>query len=217
MSQTPAIEIRGLEVGFDGKTVLAGIDLAVAPGERMLITGPSGSGKSTLLHCLLGLAPWSSGLIRIQNRELNAQSVWELRRGLAFVDQEPQLGTGTVREVLHRPFSYAANEDLGENLKRVPELFEALAVRGDLIDSRMDKLSGGEKQRVALISALLLDRPILLLDEATSALDSDNRRRAIELLDSKSDLTILAVAHDSHWRSIADRRLVLPEGGSEPA
>ncbi|MCB1306305.1 MAG: ATP-binding cassette domain-containing protein, partial [Leptospiraceae bacterium] len=75
----------------------------------------------------------------------------------------------------------------------------------DCMDRSVGTLSGGEKQRIALIAALLLDRPILLLDEPSSALDESSRDRVMELLASKHNLTILSVSHDREWTQMADR------------
>jgi ABC-type multidrug transport system fused ATPase/permease subunit len=212
MSDSPAIEIRDLHVAYGSRDVLQGVCLEVPPGRKVLITGPSGSGKSTLLHSLLGFVRPGAGEIRIQGRPVDSQTVWQSRRKLGFVDQEPQMGQGTVREILHRPFEYQANRSLARNLSDVPDWFERLELEAELLDAPIAKLSGGEKQRVALVAALLLDRPILLLDEATSALDPPLRKRAVDVLGSRDDLTILAVAHDEQWREMAHREVSLARG-----
>jgi ABC-type lipoprotein export system ATPase subunit len=99
-------------------------------------------------------------------------------------------------------------------MERAPELMEKLYLPGHLLDKDMTSLSGGEKQRVALISALLLEREILLLDEASSALDQRAKKAAIDLLYSKEDLTLLAITHDREWIEAADDLIEL--SGMQP-
>jgi ABC-type lipoprotein export system ATPase subunit len=123
-------------------------------------------------------------------------SVWALRRKIAWVAQEPELGNGRALEVLERPFQYRSNRERAGNLKRTAELAGALGLDEGLLHQPVRELSGGEKQRVAILSALLLERPVLLLDEAASALDPESRDAAAELLRSLVGTTILSVSHN---------------------
>ena len=109
-----------------------------------------------------------------------------------------------VRQILNQPFTFKNNRHLQDNMERAPELMEKLYLPGHLLDKDIASLSGGEKQRVALISALLLEREILLLDEASSALDQSAKQAAIDLLYSRGDLTMLSVTHDREWIEAAD-------------
>ncbi|MFP4353965.1 MAG: ATP-binding cassette domain-containing protein [Phycisphaerae bacterium] len=203
-TQQPAVQIEQVTVRFDGQAVLESLDLTVPAGRKVVLSGPSGSGKSTLLRCLLGLLVPQSGRIVIEGTELDDRTVWQVRRRIGYVAQEPVLGSGTAREVLHRPFSYRANQDQAENLQRVPELFDRFCLSGSLLDKPVEKLSGGQKQRVALVSGILLDRPVLLLDEPGSALDEDNRRAVGEYL-ARSDRTVLVAGHGGDWGEYVDQ------------
>ncbi|MCB1167726.1 MAG: ABC transporter ATP-binding protein [Leptospiraceae bacterium] len=200
----PAIEVNDLSAGFANQTIFDGLSLKVQPGEKIAITGPSGCGKSTLLQCILGFLEPLGGSISISGNRLSNESVWKLRQSLAYVSQEPDLGDGSVREFLEQPFTYRANRSMKSNLSKAPEFLERLGF-DDCMDRSVGTLSGGEKQRIALIAALLLDRPILLLDEPSSALDESSRDRVMELLASKHNLTILSVSHDREWTQMADR------------
>ena len=184
--------------------------MSLGAGETALLTGPSGCGKSTVLRCLLGFVAPKTGSVRLGGEPLNAETVWHLRRLLAYVGQEPELGTGTVREVLERPFHYRANAGLRDNLKRIGALFERFGLGRALLDKEAGDLSGGEKQRVALIAAILLDRPIFLLDEVTSALDRAGKQNVADYFRSRDDATVLLVAHDPELFSFADQ--VVPVG-----
>jgi ABC-type iron transport system FetAB ATPase subunit len=205
MDKTVAAEITDVTVRFAGRTVLERFSLSVRTGGKALLTGPSGCGKSTILRCLLGFVAPEAGSVHIEGQPLTAETVWRLRQRLAYVGQEPDLGSGTASEILERPFHYRANAGLRDNLERVPTLFRQFGLDLDLLEKEMGDLSGGEKQRVALIGALLLDRPIFLLDEVTSALDPASRDAVVDYFRSRDDVTVLFVAHDSDVFSFVDQ------------
>jgi ABC-type iron transport system FetAB ATPase subunit len=208
--QIPAIDIDSLTVKIGGHNILSNISLRLLPGQKATLVGRSGCGKSTLLRCILGFVAPVSGTIRIFGRELTSVSVWQLRTRMAYVAQEPAMGAGTVRNVLERPFAFKNNRHLRENLVRLPELMDHLHLSDSLLDKEISTLSGGEKQRIAVISALLLDREILLLDEASSALDQAAKHAVIDLVGAKEDLTVLSVSHDQEWIGFSDDVIELP-------
>ncbi len=213
----PAIEIDNLSVVLGGQQILSGFDLGLFPGQKTTLTGRSGCGKSTLLRCLLGFVVAQQGAIRIFGRELTNSSVWSLRARMAYVPQEPELGSGPVGEILKRPFSFHCNRHLRENLSRLPALMERLQLSEDLLTQQISTLSGGQKQRIALLSAVLLDREILLLDEASSALDPVAKRAVITLLKECSTLTVLSVSHDQEWIGFSDELIDLTRAGKKGA
>jgi ABC-type bacteriocin/lantibiotic exporter with double-glycine peptidase domain len=198
-----------LSVVFDGRTLLEGFSLEVSSGQKVLMTGPSGCGKSTILRCFLGLAAPRTGSIAVAGQPLTPATVWHLRRQIGYVGQEPDLGSGTVRQLVEAPFHYRANAHLLHNLDRLNEFMDLFSLAGDLLQKNVARLSGGEKQRIALIIAILLDRPILLLDEPTSALDVQTRKTLGQYLESQTKLTVLAVAHDTDSFTFADRAVEL--------
>ena len=210
----PAVDIRGLTIRFGDTTLFEDVSLTVDRGEKVALSGPSGSGKTSILRCILGFLAPQSGAVSVFGRELSEKSVWHIRRETAHVAQEPELGDGTVGDILQRPFSYRANRHLKHALVNIPDLCELLLLPLSILDSPMTDLSGGEKQRVALISALLLQRPLLLLDEASSALDKDAARAVQRLLASLEDVAILSISHDDSWLSFSDRVVSLPSRGA---
>jgi ABC-type iron transport system FetAB ATPase subunit len=214
MDEANGIELKDVTVRFAGRTVLDGFSMSLPPGAKILLTGPSGSGKSTVLRCLLGFVTPESGSVHIQGERLTAESVWGLRRHLAYVGQEPDLGRGQVREILERPFHFRANAALRANLQQVSGLFERFGLDQHLLEKETPDLSGGEKQRVALIGALLLDRQIFLLDEATSALDPASRDAVVDYFRAREDVTALFVAHDSEVFSFVDQVVSVPQNRS---
>lgn len=198
-----AIDIDNLSVRRDGPLLLRDFSLQVEPGQKVVVTGPSGCGKSTLLACILGFVQPHSGRITIMDTELDSGSIWTLRRHIGYVAQEPDLGHGTVEEVVDRPFRYRANRSLSTDLDQLPAWMERLGLAWALRKKRVAELSGGEKQRVALITALMLKRDILLLDEITSALDKDRRASVLDIL-RRSHSTMLVVSHDDAVFAMAD-------------
>lgn len=204
------IHFENIGVTFGGKRLFRGFNLAVVAGERIALTGTSGSGKSTLLGCLLGFVVPDEGTIDVDGMRLSPETVWTIRRRMAYVPQEADLGDGTVEAFLHRPFQYAANRLNHDRLARVPDLFEALGLKPELQAAEVASLSGGEKQRIALVAALLLERPILVLDEVTSALDRESAERVSDLLAHQPGMTMLGVVHEGKRMPFATREVGVP-------
>jgi len=207
MESSTALQITDLTIRYDGRAVLKDFSMSLRAGEKALVAGPSGCGKSTVLRCVLGFTVPEAGSIHIQGKELTSHSVWSLRKHLAYVAQEPDLGAETIRSILEQPFHFRANASKHDNLERIGELFERFGLAQSLLDKEAGDLSGGEKQRVALIGAILLDRSIFLLDEATSALDKAGKQRVADYFRSRDDVTALIVAHDPEWFSFADQTI----------
>ncbi len=193
-----AIHIKDLTLQFADAPLFERLTFSVADTEKLTLIGPSGSGKSTLLRCIMGFVSAAAGAIYIQNEKLTARSVWHLRGKMAYVAQEPELGDGFVRDTLLRPFSYHNNRLLSYDETEALQLFDIFRLPRTLMKDEVTTLSGGEKQRIALVTALLLQRPILLLDEGASALDKATKRAVRDYLNARTDLTILSVSHDTH-------------------
>jgi ABC-type multidrug transport system ATPase subunit len=214
MASPPPIEFDRVAIAFDGRTLLRDFSLRLAPGEKVVLAGPSGSGKSSLLACLLGFVRPAAGQIAIQGEPLTPKSIWRLRRAMALVQQEPDIGEQTAEAWIREPFTFRANEALRDRLDRLPALLPRLRLDSALLRRKGTDLSGGEKQRIALVAALLLDRPVLLLDEPASALDPDSRQAVYDCLAGLSGQTLLMVSHDTGPAlDFADRtvRLAPPE------
>jgi len=209
------ITVNHLTHTFDGQTLFADLSFEIRSGRRFRIAGPSGSGKSTLLKILAGLAVPTSGDIAIGSDRLTEASVWTLRNRIAYVSQEPELGTGPVIDRLRRPFEYHANAHLRWDREKVTNCFEQFRLDEKLLDKDVSELSGGEKQRIAIIIALLLQRPILLLDEPVSALDADLKEIVKAEFLRDASRTILFISHETALLEIADDTIKLTAAGVE--
>lgn len=210
------VEMSGVTLAFKGRAILRDFSLILDPGEKVILSGPSGCGKSSLLQSLLGFVEPTQGQLSIQQTPVNAHTAWVLRRSMAYVPQEPDPGHETIRTWLSTPFDFRAHRHRKARLRLMEPLCDELSLSRALLDQTGPELSGGEKQRMALIGALLLDSPLLLLDEPTSALDAEARDRVIALLRRLTRTTILMVSHDpSSAANLTHRviRLQPPAGG----
>ena len=204
-SHTPAIEITELTLGFGAEVLCADLTLSVPCGHKVIVCGRSGSGKSTFLKALLGFVRPLHGDIKIQGKALHPDSVWTLRREMAYLAQEPDLGTGRVKDCVLRPFGYRINRRCTPSDKRIDYWFERFFLSHDLQTKDISVLSGGQKQRVAFIIAILLERSIFLLDEPISALDQFSKTAVAEYIHQIDDKTVLWVSHEASVYESADQ------------
>ncbi|MFH1761236.1 MAG: ATP-binding cassette domain-containing protein [bacterium] len=204
-----SVSIKNLCVSICQNRLFSDLNIELSQGQKCIITGESGTGKTTLLKCLMGFKEPDKGEIRIMDRLILPDSIWDLRTQMTLVQQEPEPGKTNVRQILSRPFSYKQNRLLSLDKEKLGQLLDSLRLSKNLLDKEIRDLSGGEKQRIALISALLLNRPILLLDEITSALDEDCTRAVIDYFKTLKNTTIIAAAHDKAMHEIADKTVTL--------
>jgi iron complex transport system ATP-binding protein len=212
------IAVRGLRVTLGGATVLAGVDLDVAPGEWVTVIGPNGAGKSTLLRALTGLVPYA-GTVALDGVEVTALRRRDRARRVATVAQSPAVPPGmTVREYVllgRTPYVPPLGRESAADLTAVEEEIAGLDLTA-LATRPMTTLSGGERQRAFLARALAQRAPLLLLDEPTSALDIGHQQDVLDLVDHlrrSRGLTVLATMHDlSIAGGYADRMVLLAAG-----
>ena len=208
------LNVNNLGIKYDGHSLFENVSFEVQSGQRFCINGPSGCGKSSLLRAMLGFVRPQQGEIVIDGQPVNDKTVWQLRRNIAYVTQEPDLGQQVVLDRIRKPFGYKVNAHLSWKEATVHEWFERFTLPQKLSAKQTSELSGGEKQRVAIIIALLLDRPILLLDEPTSALDKQIKQILRDIL---ADLkkTVVFISHEDVLLDIADATLELVPAGRE--
>jgi len=207
-----AVRVENLVVTFAGDTVIDGLSLEIERGEKLSVTGKSGSGKTTLLKCLMGFVAPESGSVTVNGIGVSDSMTWKARRQLAWVPQSPPVIENTVEEFLKVQFSYRINSRLAFKQKEAQELFERFHLLPGVMGMRLADLSGGELQRVAIVSALLLDRNVILLDEPTSALDDKSKKAVCDYFMGLEHKTVVAVSHDKNGVYFRDNTISLEKG-----
>ncbi|WP_308933104.1 ABC transporter ATP-binding protein [Reyranella soli] len=174
---------RGLSIGYDGRTVAAGIDLTVARGDVLCLLGPNGAGKTTLFKTLLGLLPPIAGDVTVGERPLGSLTRAELAKSMAYVPQAQVMEFAyTVLDLVLMgrtahlgPFSAPGRRDHERAHAALADLGIA-----DLADAEANRISGGQRQLCLVARALAQDAPLLVMDEPTASLDLGNRLLVLE-------------------------------------
>ncbi|MEE1931229.1 ABC transporter ATP-binding protein [Streptomyces sp. TRM 70351] len=199
-----------------GRPVLHGVDLELAPGERLAVVGPSGSGKSTLGKLLAGIYHPGSGTVRLGGVPLVELSTRDLRGRIALVTQEHHIFRGTLRENLTLARPVADDTEVRRALKVVGAGDWAAALPDGLdtpVGSTGHDLTAAQAQQVALARLLLADPHALVLDEATALLDPATARHTERAMAAVlSDRSVIAIAHRLHTAEDADRIAVVENG-----
>ena len=194
------------------------ITFHVKRGEWLSIVGHNGSGKSTTIRLIDGLLEAESGEIVIDGQRLTEENVWNIRRQIGMVFQNPdnQFVGATVEDDVAFGLE---NQGLSrqEMKKRVEEALDLVGML-DFKKREPARLSGGQKQRVAIAGVVALRPAILILDEATSMLDPEGRRELIETVKGirkDYDMTVISITHDLEEVAMSDRVLVMKRGEIE--
>ena len=195
---------------------LAGVSFQIEPGELVALVGPSGAGKTTVTYLMARLFDPTRGRVTLDGYDLRDLSLETLARAIGMVTQEPYLFHDTVAANLRYARPEATDAEL-EAAARAAQIHERILELPQgyqtVVGERGYRLSGGEKQRLALARLLLADPPVLVLDEATSALDSESERLVQQALAAlMRGRTTLVIAHRLSTVLAADRILVLDGG-----
>ncbi|MSO72833.1 MAG: ABC transporter ATP-binding protein [Rhodospirillaceae bacterium] len=217
-----AVRFEDVHFGYGtSRGVLQGIDLTIAPGERIGLVGPSGAGKSTIVNLLLHFFEVETGRILIDGQDIANVTQESLRAGIAMVTQDTSLLHRSIRENIRYGKPDAGDGEIRDAAIQAHALdfIECLedwqGRRGfdAQVGERGVKLSGGQRQRIALARVILKNAPILVLDEATSALDSEVEAAIQEQLGTLMEgRTVIAIAHRLSTIARMDRLVVMDLG-----
>ncbi|HOX07607.1 MAG TPA: ABC transporter ATP-binding protein [Planctomycetota bacterium] len=218
-SAIPAIEVRGVHMTFEDRRILAGVDLVVRPGERMVILGSSGGGKSTLLRVMLGAYRPNAGEVLVFGRNITTmeeEKLNELRRRWGVVFQGGALyNSMTVGENVALPLR--ENTMLDDSIIDIMVRMKLdLVGLNDVEDLKPAQLSGGMAKRVSLARAIALDPEILFFDEPTTGLDPVTGGAIMRLMNdlaSKTGATSVIVTQDMRCAFDCADRIALLHGG----
>ncbi len=212
-----AISFRNVNFHYDAeRPILKDLSFEVPAGGMLAIVGPSGAGKSTISRILFRFYEISSGSVSIDGQDIRDVTQDSLRAAIGMVPQDTVLFNDTVRYNIRygRPDANDAEVEEAARMAQIDDFIQQLPQGYDtMVGERGLKLSGGEKQRVAIARTILKGPPILMLDEATSALDSQTEKDIQDALDRVAqDRTTLVIAHRLSTIVHADRILVLEKG-----
>ena len=212
-----AVEYRGVgfRYGEDKPWVLRGIDLKVAPGEKLAVVGPSGGGKTTLCQLLERFYDVSEGAVLVDGQDVRSVTQESLRRSIGIIQQDVFIFAGTIRDNIRygRPdatdaeiIAAAVRAEIHQDIMAMPDGYDTF------VGERGVMLSGGQKQRLSIARVFLKNPPILVMDEATSALDSVTEQRIQASLDALSvGRTSVIIAHRLSTIRGADRVAVVED------
>ncbi len=213
------IQVTGLRVSYGERSVIEGLDLAVAAGEVVGLVGKNGCGKTTLLKAISQVIPSADGTVSFRNAPASKLSRREVARHVAVVPQGAVLPIGyTALEVVlmgRTPHLGFLEQEGSDDYERARDALETVKI-AHLADRRVDELSGGERQNVVLARALAQDTPILLLDEPTSHLDIGHQIslfQVVRRLAAESRLAVLAAIHDLTLAALYCDRIELMDNG----
>ena len=215
------IEVRNLKYKYENESEqynLNDVTFHVKQGEWLSIVGHNGSGKSTTVRLIDGLLEAESGEIFIAGDRLTAENVWEKRRHIGMVFQNPdnQFVGATVEDDV----AFGLENQGIDHATMVSRVTEALEIVGmkEFKDREPARLSGGQKQRVAIAGVMALRPDIIILDEATSMLDPEGRLDLIQTVKRIKDshnMTVISITHDLDEVALSDRVLVMKKGRVE--
>ena len=215
------ITLQNVYKSFNSKPILRDINLNVAKGEILSITGPSGVGKTTLLRCIKQLDEIDSGSIIIDginiNEETNSKVKQNLLQKIGYVFQEFYLFTNfTVRENLDLPLRVVRKMSRSERNVLIDDLLNQMQIL-DKKDCYPYQLSGGQKQRVAIARTLAMEPEAIMFDEPTSALDAQLKDQAFKLirdLAEQKNLAVIIVTHELDLAKNFSNKVACLKGGT---
>ncbi|SQG03078.1 cobalt transporter ATP-binding subunit [Streptococcus gordonii] len=215
------IEVHNLKYKYDNDAeeyILNDVTFHVKQGEWLSIVGHNGSGKSTTIRLIDGLLEAESGEIFILGDQLTPENVWEKRRHIGMVFQNPdnQFVGATVEDDV----AFGLENQGMDHETMVERVNEALEIVGmqDFKNREPARLSGGQKQRVAIAGIVALRPDIIILDEATSMLDPEGRLdliQTVKRIKDENQMTVISITHDLDEVALSERVLVMKKGKVE--
>lgn len=210
-----AIEVSHLTFSYDGKNdILKDVSFSIPKGSYTTIIGHNGSGKSTMAKLIIGLLEAKKGKIQILGKELNEESVYELRSHVGIVFQNPDnqfIGSTVADDIAFGLENHCVEQ---EKMQGIIEDVASRVGMTDFLSAEPTKLSGGQKQRVAIARALVNNPSIILADEPTGALDTKTSEQIMQLLTelNREGKTIVMVTHEPEIADFATRKIVIRDG-----
>jgi putative ABC transport system ATP-binding protein len=216
---TMSLQAHNPSVAFDGKWIFRNASLTVECGQRLSLVGPSGSGKSLFLKSLAMLHRVDEGHIEWEGQSICGSAVPDFRSRVMYVPQRLTDVDGNVTDFLSSPFSFASHANKTFELAQAKSYLQQLGRSDEFLSKSQRDLSGGERQIVALVRALILNPNVLLLDEPTSAMDGEIAASAESLVASwcgeDAKRATIWVTHDlQQAQRVSDRIIEMNQLGA---
>jgi ABC-type multidrug transport system fused ATPase/permease subunit len=213
---THAVEFKNVSFNYGDKKILDGVNLTVEKGKMVALVGASGAGKSTLVDLIPRFHDVSGGEILIDGVNIKEYKLYDLRRQMGVVGQEPILFNDTIYSNIILGTGGTSHEQVEEAAK-IAHAHNFIVNKKDgyqtVVGDRGSRLSGGERQRITIARAVLKNPPILILDEATSSLDTESERIVQDAINKlMQNRTCIVIAHRLSTVQHADEILVMEKG-----
>ena len=199
------LECRNLSLRLNEQTIISRLNFRISSGEKILLKGPSGSGKTSILHLIMGFLPPTDGELIWKLADYNKLNISTIRRDIAWVPQNfSHLGSDSALTHIDNIFNYQINKASRPSLNYIRSIAELLDLTPEHLKKKFSQLSGGEAQRIAILTAILLNRELTLMDEPTSALDYRTADKAMNLI-INSTKALICISHSSDFDKYFNR------------
>ncbi len=203
------IDVSNLCVCYNNQPVFKDVSFTLDQGEKMVIAGRSGCGKTTMLHALLGFVHYCQGTISIDGKPLLKNNISFIREITSYMPQDTVFPMVSVKSLLFDPFRWNKNKAGVQSNQKIHQFLQRLKLPENILEKELNEISGGQKQRLLLLSILLLNKKILILDEPTSSLDEEISNEIKKYLIHELDRTVIISTHDQSWKNYVDKSLEL--------
>jgi len=204
------ISYQNISLRFEDRQLFDGFSFDIAKGDKAALKGRSGSGKTTLLNMAMGFMKPDKGRIIIDGKELNGANIAILRKQMCWLPQSiAGFNLISASSMLKHPFSFHSNKKITPAQDEIEFSISAVNLEKDVLNHTLDKISGGEKQRLGIVLCKLLERKIIFLDEPTSALDKESLKMVAGFIMTDPELTVLSASHDDEWLKYCNKIIEL--------
>lgn len=205
------LQIENASIAYGDRVLFSGFNLELHGGEMASISGPSGCGKTSLLNAVLGFIPLREGSITVNGILLGKSTIDHIRKHTAWIPQELALPSEWVKEMVKIPFELKANRVAPFSEERLLICFEELGLERGLYEKRVNEISGGQRQRMMIAVAAMMNKPLMVVDEPTSALDAEATGKVLAFLHRQTEKgsAVLAVSHDEVFTSGCQKQIVM--------
>lgn len=205
------LQIENASIAYGDRVLFSGFNLELGCGEMASISGPSGCGKTSLLNAVLGFIPLREGSITVNGILLGKSTIDHIRKHTAWIPQELALPSEWVKEMVKIPFELKANRVAPFSEERLLTCFEELGLERGLYEKRVNEISGGQRQRMMIAVAAMMNKTLMVVDEPTSALDAEATGKVLAFLHRQTEKgsAVLAVSHDEAFTSGCQKQIVM--------